>query len=929
MFVCSPGWYCGAGSEQPTGMCAIGHYCAQGAISAMGHGPCWEGYDCTDEGAALPIGIGLLLPIVMSPALEPPKEKELKQEAIAEMVESEESSNYTNMVGLESMRRILALGIEDDTVTNSSRGETQDVRRLTLASSASELITKLKESFSVELELEIEVGWLLDVNELMGWGGFDVVIDVGLPVIKGIAIKVGLDYFRCKDADGNAKDAPFGTGMAFGGIGLIIASGALGADGIDSFKESFRTDLNNLGSTFSLGFGFEVNSGLWRDEKTITLGDDDTRNFDVDRAAQCQPWQVGGPLDSCNGRRQLMSPPSPRRLSDPGAKATQIMRQGIDLLEKNQVTVPLCIGICDGSGKLDEKIEGEIVVGLSDTCDSAVIKGTLEEITLDNLAFAAIYGIDKDVATFVSTAFGPFGGIGLKKGATVSLTLGPGTNLEFFASGEPCLACGETVPSGSPFRTIFDIFENLDSIGIEFQMRAKLEGLNNFEVELRVALPPRQVVNGNTFWFMSKDGTRGASIFTKLRADDFRTTPIYTQSIGFDIEARICTKGCSAAIPEYLYFFGQVRVETKSVAGVPPVGRLGGVLTLDGDLRRVFGIPFLHVTYLTMGATFQMATLPFPDSFTIGGSGCIGSESACFDGKGTSIQADLYLGIDAVDPNRNFFFAGFTEVTFETVLRILAENVDSGFDDILNLLPEELLVSGIKPLLDASHPDCAGLLPVAESIEAQIANASQPTSVENGINLKCKAYISVAPFSTIEVAGLSLPQGVGFGGVINIADVFEMRVEFHADIFTPTSFGLYADIEIDPIIVGDYIEITDYSGDRGPRFLVDANAYQGRALVAISGRVALPIIFSEGKLEVVLNDRGVIAKGELDFLHGAFKPSVEIIWNWDGTLFDARLNDWILSSSFVINNLRVYTEDFAVAVSSPALLLLASIRTHE
>jgi hypothetical protein len=318
----------------------------------------------------------------------------------------------------------------------------------------------------------------------------------------------------------------------------------------------------------------------------------------------------------------------------------------------------------------------------------------------------------------------------------------------------------------------------------------------------------------------------------------------------------------------------------------------------------------------------------------IGGSGCVGSVSACFDGEGTSIQADLYLGIDVADPNRNFFYAGFTEVTFEIVLRILAENIDEGFNDLLTMLPEELLVSGIKPLLDASDPACAGLLPAAKAIEARLSNASHTPSVQDEVDPKCKAYISVAPFSNIEIGELKIPQGVGFGGVINIADVFKMRVEFHADIFSPESFGLYANIEIEPIIISSggttYIEITDYTGNAGPKFLVDANLQQKTALVNISGRVALPIIFSEGKLEVVLNDKGAIIRGGLELFGGAWKsPSVDIIWNWDGTLFDARFSDWKLGPLFKLNDLRVYTENFNIVVSSYATNFWNIVRSYD
>ncbi len=146
-------------------------------------------------------------------------------------------------------------------------------------------------------------------------------------------------------------------------------------------------------------------------------------------------------------------------------KAAKILQQGIDVLEIGEVIVPLCIGLCDDTddiANVDKRLRGEITANVASTCDAVAITGTvLESITLKKVAYVALHGIDSQLATLVSGAFGLFGNVGIQNGAMVQLQLGPGTSLEFRAAGSPQLV--SNVDEGDD-AAVFDILREAQSL---------------------------------------------------------------------------------------------------------------------------------------------------------------------------------------------------------------------------------------------------------------------------------------------------------------------------------------------------------------------------------------------------------------------------------------------------------------------------------
>ena len=941
MFICPSGSYCEEGSEKPTSLCSPGHYCKPGAGSKRGHGQCLVDYDCTEAGATTPTGRGRLeknktvhldaIPttFVVDAIIQDLNSTEDTSESVVDKV-VENDKKLANDVKKITYKRPRAL--ESEQPSNASRRlhESSDRRLANLYNNS---------RFSFDADVGFEIGYLNDINELMTWGGVDIGISFdGVPIIDGITFKFGFDYWSCEN-NGNEELTPAGTNFGFSGISFSLnlhkALYELVTNGRQAFKDTLKNSFGNLPSEFSVSATLGFGTGLWRNDGKLDE-DDPEGPKGSSTLALCQPWSAFRPtnmLPTCPVRRQLRSKgdtlPVDRR-TETAARATSssslasdIAKQGINLLEKNELAVPFCIGKCEGDDvNLDQTISGEITIGLSNSCDGVTIEGVVDtDITLSRLALVALSGIDEDVAQAVSNALGPLGDMGLKPKASLSLTVGPGTTLELKAKGTPCLVCSSDAspPSDGLLKILNDVVSS-----VNFETRVKLEGLSAYEMELRVGLPP-QTIAENFFWLRSKDKESGASFFAKLRVDSFRTTPTITQTVGLEIEATICLDECTSETPQYVYFSGKVLSETVTGTTAPPTARVGGSLTLQGEVREAFGIPFLHFTYLTMGATFS-GKFPFPSSLLIGGSGCIGKESACFpapDGTrtGTRIEADVFLGFDEANPSNNFYYAAFTDLTFETVLRILEENIHASFGSILELLPQDLKVSGIRPRLPLSDPKCQNLPKPKDLIESQVEDSKTQTrmlSVKEGIDPDCRAYIAVAPLGTpqIDDLGISIKRGISFGGQINILNIVVVDIDFEADIFSDSGISVKADATMKPIKLGSAIEITNYENTGGPRFKVDFSTTPPGVLIEISGRIALPIIESEIKTDIRVNDAGAILKGELELFGGVFpKTTVDIMWKWDGTLFDAKLGNFAFSFAFKINKLRIYTSNFDIAVS--------------
>lgn len=186
------------------------------------------------------------------------------------------------------------------------------------------------------------------------------------------------------------------------------------------------------------------------------------------------------------------------------------------------------------------------------------------------------------------------------------------------------------------------------------------------------------------------------------------------------------------------------------------------------------------------GAAINIAMYPpVLSSFILGGSACIGAEVHCIEKTDKRyIDGGAYVSVDVYVPENNFFLAYTSGFTIEHALNIASdlfqevteecnalnqvvdsilecdkvEDLHDGLSSGIDLIPQEVLVTGITPL----YPDKEGCNDTSNNVGAKV-------------NLDCYAYLSVSPLTDnrIEATGLDIERGIKFAGRLNLFDKFE------------------------------------------------------------------------------------------------------------------------------------------------------------
>lgn len=218
----------------------------------------------------------------------------------------------------------------------------------------------------------------------------------------------------------------------------------------------------------------------------------------------------------------------------------------------------------------------------------------------------------------------------------------------------------------------------------------------------------------------------------------------------------------------------------------------GGVMlamAMQGTWDKPFGISFLRIGTLTLGVTF----MPEPDAFNFGGALEIGHL-----GTRDVIRASAYIGVDAIEPRNNYFYASINKFTVQSLCNAFQVNVN---------LPRAVGESGFPE----------GVLASASLKEQRITGLD--IIIPQGFVLKGKLVVlgwkaeCDIKIDTDEIYINALMDPVRLGGVValqrsptqsNIGPLFHVNITFvpvNVDVLISgyiyiLGFSRYIDIEI-------------------------------------------------------------------------------------------------------------------------------------
>jgi hypothetical protein len=810
---------------------------------------------------------------------------------------------------------------------------------------------------SLTLGLTVYLGG--NAGDMDGWGSWDVGIDLGLTFIKGITFHVGHPWYACRQCscdnilDGRLRKPSefFGAedGWKLSGFTIDFIDfndlegykeqlkkfndngGMKGA--IGSFLNSFTSTKNFKGAMKqfegSLSFSPVLAVGVisTEDDWDITenfnklawadLTDEPCSDFDDPDKCNCpstasrrflrnqekknhtKAYQ-GLPVEYTSGTTpsisrntslsnvRKLSPSHGRQLGITDS-IKDVMSVLADLFGTGGIKVPYCFGDCTSGAPDYKKFQGDITLAPPEDCSELTLTASADNITLSNVAYVLLNEIDLNLANTVVNIIGPFTNFGVDQ-ATVALTVRPYPEIILEVKGSPALP--DLDPGASAVEKFFyDIFDKL-TLGVT----GSVKSFERVYVRLDAKFPVTDI--GDSFSIQSVEN-EGAGIYFKFEIIDLMPTPPATPtqitSFGIDLPMKICVRDCQST-PEHIYLEGTVFVEFVSTSTLPPVARIGGMLTMKSPWSEAFGLAFLHIDNVIAGATFSL-NLPFPSpplSLILGASACLGSVQACKDQDPTAndfIDAAAYLGLDAAVPQNNFFIAMVTSFTLENVLNVAAV-VEPKLKNLISGLPKAVLDSGITPF-DATK--CVEL------------NTTKQALGEQSVDLNCYAYVVVSPLAEnyIEAIDLTIPRGISFGGKLNLFDIFEIRTEAQIDVLGGTKNpSFYLSVELRNLKLGDFLEIgrtwdKDTNKIEGDAFfLVDYVGYEKgtpKLLVVIEGAIGIPALKTYGLVDISITDDGAKFEGEISIFGGLMEPSVLVEWDWAFTRFYLNLGDLVFA----------------------------------
>ena len=156
---------------------------------------------------------------------------------------------------------------------------------------------------------------------------------------------------------------------------------------------------------------------------------------------------------------------------------------------------------------------------------------------------------------------------------------------------------------------------------------------------------------------------------------------------------------CDKVKTDSILFTGELY---KSVEGGQAM--VNGDLKMQGTWEMAFGMPFLHLSNITLGIGLNMAVGIFPPTrVEMGGSACIGTASSCESGSGHFIKCRAYVGVSSSNPADNYFVGMVSTLTLGKVFLVLGDTMAPKFKEWYELIPGPLRDVSLGPLRGTMH----------------------------------------------------------------------------------------------------------------------------------------------------------------------------------------------------------------------------------
>lgn len=218
------------------------------------------------------------------------------------------------------------------------------------------------------------------------------------------------------------------------------------------------------------------------------------------------------------------------------------------------------------------------------------------------------------------------------------------------------------------------------------------------------------------------------------------------------------TCGDGSGMIEPLIFIGRLYVRQAAVL------EIGGSLVMRGVVYQLFGLDFLHIADLGVGLAFAPPN-PIPTKIEAAGTIAIGREcytrdeetgaiSEVTDSDRACVSASVAFGLDADQPENNYFSAKLFGFNVKTMMQVFAPARMA--EKMINALPGAILNSGFEgETIFSFSPTSAGSLTVTGD---RVPGGLRIAGTFNMLGYKVACDIKVIPFVSIDIQGYMDPS---------------------------------------------------------------------------------------------------------------------------------------------------------------------------
>ena len=328
-------------------------------------------------------------------------------------------------------------------------------------------------------------------------------------------------------------------------------------------------------------------------------------------------------------------------LSDAAARAATEMFIGF--VKEGKIERRICIGDkadCDSQDYYKSIFGVATIRGSKKKSSSkgAEIVASVKKVTLGALAYVGSNTIKRGMGRTVLKVMGPLGRIGMQD---VELKLGAyrmmgASMVELSLKGTPYL--GDISCKNVFTCALKKVADNVVLMQKVSYKPGALTLTSSFGVK------PIMLIK-DKIWIEDSQGL-GPSFFSAQQFSKVSKT-----TVGIQLGVKVCVERCKTARKRFLFFEGELS-QTVAATGLD----VNGGIRMIGTWDRVMGAPFLHISDVMGRLSISLSQYPpLPSAIEVGGTVCLGSKSACVDGRSNRLIKGLaYGGIAAKDVTRNY-----------------------------------------------------------------------------------------------------------------------------------------------------------------------------------------------------------------------------------------------------------------------------------